>query len=545
MPALSPHTETLGIKNASHLLRRITFGGNVSDIKNYSTKLASEALTDFFADTHPIPAPPIDLQTMQSWLPKPDPTINSDDSELAQYYKVWHLHQMASSVNSAKERIVYFLHTLLPVQYSIVRKTTEIYYQNTLYRHFAFGSYKELIKKVCIDNAMLRYIDNRLNESASPNENFARELLELYTIGKGEQISSGDYTNYTEADIREAAKILSGYKIPANYDVIDPETNIPVGYVKVNSENQAFLHNADIKKFSSAFGNTEIEPNEIINGYATAEATIDELDQLIEMIFAQEETAKFLCRKIYRFFVYHKIDDRIENEIITPLAETLRNNNYELAPALKQLLESQHFYDTDNTESTDNQIGALIKSPIDLVIGSLKLFNIQLPTAPLEMNESYSYLLDFINRQGMSFYEPIDVKGYPPYHQIPIFNRYWISANTIGYRYQFGALLEAGTSDSGMPLGFKLDSLNFIEENISVPDDEQVIVTELIEYLLTNPVPQERFDYFLSILTDGLEKGSWKHEWQLYENTKDSRGVTIQLGDLIVAILQSPEYQLF
>ncbi len=546
MPSLTPYSGDLGKKNAAHLLRRITFGASINTINDFANKTATAALNDIFVDAT-LPDPPIDLQTGATWLnPKPVPEQNSEEYILFRYYKSWHLEQLRKSKTVAKERLTLLHHIFLPVQGTIVSQTAEIYYQNCLYRHYAYGNIKELIKKVCIDNAMLRYIDNFLNRAASPNENFARELLELYTIGKGELIAPGDYTNYTEDDIKEVAKVLSGYKIDTDFATIDTDTGVPRGYVEVNSDNQAYLHNAEMKIFSSKFNNTQIQPNELIGNYASEKAVIDELDQLIEMIFSKEETAKFLCRRLYRHFVYHKITDEIEQAIITPLAETFRTNNYELLPVLEQLLKSNHFYDADNSETIDDHIGALIKSPIDLVIGTLNFFEIELPTNIEEKYLAYTEgILKFLEDQDMNFYEPIDVAGYPPYHQKPTYNRFWISAGTIGYRYEFAALVVAGQNSSGKDIGFNLNIVDFVDNNISDPSNSNTIVAELTENMFPVEIPQERFDYFLDILNGKLSENYWKQEWNSYKNTKDQKTVKSQLENLIIAIMQSPEYQLF
>ncbi len=546
MSSLTEITGNLGIKNANHLLRRLTFGASKQTVDYYSTKTASETINDFFAE-QTTPTPPIDPLTGSTWLsPKPDPMINSEEYLLHKYFQSWHLEQMRKSKATAKERLTYFHHCLLPVQQSVVRASAEIYYQNTLYRFLAFGNYKLLIKKICIDNAMLHYIDNCLNETGSPNENFARELMELYTIGKGPLIEEGDYTNYTEDDIKEASKVLSGYKTDVDFATIDDDTNIPRGFVKINDNKQAYLHNADIKTFSDKFSNTQIQPNELIDNYASEEAVLDELDQLINMIFAQEETAKFLCRKIYRHFVYYKITDEIEQDIITPLAQTFRDNDYEIMPVFELLFKSQHFFDVDNSETTEDHIGAMIKSPIDLVLGTLNFFEIEIPTTTEDNYLAYiGGILNFIEEQDMNFYEPIDVAGYPPYHQTPTYHRYWISAGTIGYRYRFAANLVSGTNNNGKDIGFKLDIVDYVNNNISDPSNTNTIVKELTDYMFPIEIPQERFDYFVDILSDKLSNENWQNEWEDYKNSKDDLGVRMQLEKLIIALMQSPEYQLF
>ncbi|NJM16426.1 MAG: DUF1800 domain-containing protein [Bacteroidales bacterium] len=191
------------------------------------------------------------------------------------------------------------------------------------------------------DNAMLRYLDGETNVKANPNENFAREMFELYSIGKGKQMGEGNYTNYTEEDIKQATKVLTGFTFDKDFTNIDADTGIPTGKARsetVDGKPCAVEHDAGTKTFSAAFGGKAISPAETVNGYPTVESAIDEISQLADMVFEQEETAKFICRKLYRFFVYYSITPEVEADIILPLAETFRNSNYELKPVLKQLL---------------------------------------------------------------------------------------------------------------------------------------------------------------------------------------------------------------
>ncbi len=542
MASLAPFTGNLGMRNAAHLLRRITFGPTKTEIDSYTGLTVTQALDNLFSDVS-TPSPPVDVLTGSSWLPVPDPEVNSDEQTLTKYYMAWHMERMRNSGLSAKERIVYFYHTHMPVQYSIVRKSSEIYYQNALYRFYALGSFKTMFTKITMDNAMLKYIDNHLNESGSPNENYARELMELYSIGKGPQIGNDDYTNYTEADVKEVSKVISGYKVDDDLTNIDTDTGIPRCIIKTNADGQAYLHNSDVKTFSAAFGNASIQPNDLIEGQASEAGVLQELNDLMDLIFGQEETAKFLCRKIYRQFVYYIINDEIENDIITPLANTFRTNNYNIVPVLRQLLSSQHFFDADNGVTTDDHIGAIIKSPVELVLGTLRFFDINLPTdiAGLYDNAYINGLLKYIDQQGMSFYEPIDVAGYSAYHQTPTYNRYWITPNNLARRYEFGELLVDGTTEA---LGFSLDIENYVNNNISNPADPDVVVTELTDYMLPIAITSDRHDYFVDILTDKYSAEHWKEEWENARKNGDNKATRAQLESLIVAIMQSPEYQL-
>ena len=178
-----------------------------------------------------------------------------------------------------------------------------------------------------------RYLDGYSNKKNSPNENFAREMFELYSIGKGPQIAEGDYTNYTEDDIKAATRVLTGWELDDTFAFLDPDTGLPAGKMRSHMAGDgttelATEHDTGQKVFSTKFGGAIIEPASLVEGFATVEAAYAELDEMIEMIFAQEETARFIARKLYRFFVYHFISEEVETDIIAPLAQELMNNDY-------------------------------------------------------------------------------------------------------------------------------------------------------------------------------------------------------------------------
>ncbi|MFN8254801.1 MAG: DUF1800 domain-containing protein [Bacteroidales bacterium] len=551
MASILPFTGSLGEKYAAHLLRRTTFGPNRNEIEEFSAYTAADAVNQLLTSL-PVPPPPVDVKTGLPWLPKPDTELNSGDEKLFSYFQSWLLELMRTTGTNLRERMAFFYHSHLPIDYNLLQSATAIYYQNALYRYYALGNFKEMFKKVCIDNAMLVYIDNTLNQVYSPNENFAREMFELYSIGKGEQIGPEDYTNYTETDIKEAARVLTGFEHNYDFNTLDIDTSLPRGKANVNGLSQAVTHDAGIKSFTSKFQNTVIQPNPtmMVGEYATEEGAIDEISQMIDMIFAQPETAKFICRKLYRFFVYYEITSEIEQDIIEPLAETFRSNNYEIIPVLTQLLTSQHFYDFDDAQTNNDNIGALIKSPVDLTIGTLRFFKIEMPADLTELYE-YAYprgILNDLHYQGMSFFTPIDVAGYPPYHQEPAYNRNWITPNYLARRYQFGYQIINGVTDDNSNILYKLDIVAYVDNaaHISDPSNPRTLVSELVSYLFTNDIPDDRFNYFLNdILLENLQESHWTDEWNDYKNTGIDTGVRSQLERLATAIMQSPEYQLF
>jgi uncharacterized protein (DUF1800 family) len=559
MASLNPIAGNLGEKNAAHLLRRATWGPSPSDIRTFAPLTSAEALNTLLS-AQTVPEPPVDLKTGTTWVNPPDypvavENVNSSQETLFSYFKAWHIEQMRLSGNNLTERMTYFLHTHLPVAWSVINSSEAIYYQNVLYRYYALGNFKDLFKKVCLENAMLRYIDGDTNDKDSPNENFAREMFELYSIGRGAQVGDGNYTNYTEDDIKSACKILTGWKFDETFANLDPETQIPCGILQTEvsqglpATDLAVRHDKTTKVFSPAFDNQSISPSEIIEDQPTKAAALKEYDDLIEMIFAREETARFICRKLYRFFVYWEITAEIEADIIEPLAATFRDNNYEFAPVLRQLLSSQHFYDTDTPVTSDNSIGAIIKSPLELIVGTLRFFNVEMPANTADLyNKSYlAGILSFLADQGLDFYEPIDVSGYPPYSQAPSYYRDWITPNAIGNRYHFSNIL-MNRLNEGIDSGFRLDAVDWVKNSgeISTPSDASLIVNTLTKYLLAVEIDTDRQNYFLNdVFLENLPPEAWSSEWSQYLSSSDDTVVREKLETLVASLMQTPEFQLF
>ncbi|MFP4505132.1 MAG: DUF1800 family protein [Cyclobacteriaceae bacterium] len=551
MASISSIYDKLGKKRAAHLLRRATFGATkqqIDDFAQLSPQLAVEFL--FPAETA-LPPPPLDPATGQSWL-NPAPTEgNSGTEDLLTHLKCWWIHQMCSSPLNAVEKLTFFLHTHFTNMASRMRYAPAFYYQVQLFRFFALGNFKTLTKKICLDNAMLRFLDGHLNEVGRPNENFAREFFELYTIGKGASQGPNDYTTFTEDDILEAARIFSGCKEDKEFTNIDPETGFSQAIMLADENGLAIRHDAGLKQFSAAFAHAQILPTETINNKATTEAAIDEINQLVEMVFDQEATAKHICRKLYRFFVYYEINEEIEQQVIQPLAAELKSANYELMPVLKLLFTSAHFYDMDNGLEDDNNLGAIIKSPLDLVVGTFRFLQHQMPDPQAELQKFYEAyqegVLKPLLEQGLDFCEPYDVAGYDAYHQGPVFHRNWISTNFLARRYEFSRLLIEGVSNREDELLYKFDIVQYVQDpaNVSDPENPELLVRELLDYMLPEEITEERFQYFLKvILLDNLSEINWRFEWQGYIKSGDDSAVRVQLENLLHTIIQSPEYQL-
>ncbi|HET6541446.1 MAG TPA: DUF1800 family protein [Chryseolinea sp.] len=578
----------LGLKRAAHLLRRATFGATKQQIDSFAALTPVQATTQLFGQALPAPVLPIDPKTGQEWVITGTTDANSEGSDLNQYLLSWFVGQMMnpSLAYSAREKIILFLHTHFTMIMEKVGDSRALYFQNALFRLFALDSnatdpdvnFKKLTVKVSVDNAMLQLLDGTLNVKGSFNENYARELLELYSIGRGLEANPpatsgeiGDYGVYREQDVQTAARILTGWEYDEDFANIDPDTLLPRGRIK-GSPTNASAHDNDAtkpKQFSDRFTSTLFPGNTIVpdallmaGGNATEESALDEISKLIDLIYEQPETARNICRKLYRFYLWapHTSEEALMVEgIVDQMVAFFVSpaNNFRIQPVIENLLRSQHFYEAAGGV-TDDGFGGLIKSPIDLVIGTLRFFNVQIPdlaSQPEQYYEATGEILGHIVNQGMNFYNPYDVAGYEAYHQYPVYHRYWITTNSLSKRYDFIRRL----IDSQGTMTFNVNTYQYIRDNFAaVAADSEALLIALATYLLphhdaltfddladdTSSLTAPRLTYFKNrFLTDVSmnPEAYWTTTWNQGTDIGELRE---WLNRLVGALLQSPEYQL-
>jgi uncharacterized protein (DUF1800 family) len=554
MASLSPLQGALGHRRAAHLLRRASFRYTKPTIDDLALKTAGQAVNELVKIQAPQltqpgyadPATP-GSQPVEWILPPglPSAVANGQDFLLRQYVLGWWLNE-AIHDKGIGHKMMFFYHQNFVTTFQTSQ--TPFYFDYlSLLRFYALGNFKKLALKMVTDNVMLSYLNNAQNSVGNPNENFAREFFELFTIGKGPEIAPGDYTNYTEQDIVEAARLLTGWRLSLrSTSTIDPETGIVAGRPVIGQ------HDKTAKTFSYHFN------NQTIQGAQTAAAMTTELQQFVDMIFNQKETARHLVRRLYRYFVTRTISTEIENDIIEPLATSLQNGNYEVEPVLKTLLKSQHFYDADDSDNTNEIIGSMIKSPLELSFQAMTFFGMPIPD-PITQNTIHHvrfYTGAVRNRMlslaGMNIFSPSDVAGYPAYYQEPDFNRQWFNSSTIVARYKLPAMLLSGKyligGSANVDFGSKLDIAPWVKNSgvATNPRIADTLVTDLIKYLLPETPDSDRVTYYTNdILLDNLPATDWTYEWDNYVATGDDTEVTIGLEKLINAIMYSPEFQLF
>jgi uncharacterized protein (DUF1800 family) len=548
MASLNQNTNILGINNAKHLLRRASFVYTKTLVDQYAILTPNQALDLLLMTT------PLTVQYPYDPLPTTAPdgfwtestalaTSFSGQARKGAIVSGWWWYNAIKSPN-LKYKMCHFLSTCFTVETSGSGTPTEFYDYIRLLLFYAYGNYKTLAKKMTLNNSMLTYLNNTTNSKTAPNENYAREFLELFTIGKGPQIGVGDYTNYTEADIVQAARVLTGFRRVSARNIVDLETMIPKGY------NQFSTHHTSPKTFSSAFNNTVIAA-------ATNDVGMDtELNDFVNMVFNQQATAKNICRKLYIYFVKGIITPEVEIDIITPLAQDFYNNGYEIAPIIRKLLESQHFYDLDDSDQTNETIGGIIKSPLQQIseVCTYLQATISNPnTNPYDYYYKFWSLFaynSFLTGANMILFDPENVAGHPAYYQAPDFDKNWISGSTLISRYRLGeSLLDGYNRISGnATIITKINISEVIKTSniISVANDPYILTSELCNALFAQNPDSDRVNYYMnSFLLQGLAAFYWTNAWDDFIASNTNTVVESRLKLLVTNILRAPESQMF
>lgn len=539
--SIAPYTQVLGLRKAKHLLRRATFNYSKSTLDLLAGMNAPDAISLLTSNDDYTLTEPYDYQNGGYWTSSSElPGSFSAQNKKRSYVCAWWWFNAVNQL-SIKSKLSYFLFTSFTVGNNSTASASTYYFDYLrLMDFYALGNIKTLAKKISLDNAMLEYLNNTDNKANNPNENYAREFLELFTILKGPQIDVGNYTNYTEEDVQQAARVLTGFRKKTDRSVIDPDTNLPKGY------NDVGRHDTDNKIFSEAFNNTEII------GQSTEEGMDQELDDFVEMIFNQEETARAYCRKLYRFFVKSEWDAEVESEIIEPLAQQLMADGYDLVPTVQTLLSSNHFFDQLDNNEADEIVGSIVKSPLQLINEVMSFFEVPIPDPTEYAEEFYGKFFrkfvhdSFCGSSGMNFFNPDTVAGFPAHYQEPDYDRHWFTSSTIIARYKLIESLIAGKNKifPNANIMTQLDTVAFVASHIQSPDDINALITELTDYLYPESVQVERLEYFKDVALEGYEDYYWTEAWNTYIDNGDVVIVRTRLNTLFTAIINASEFQL-
>lgn len=485
---------------AVHLLKRAMYGAPVEDVLYFMDMGYSAAVDELVNTVNTNPGEPLKVNATDSSAAANDPdwsvaigrtwvntptNSNNVNRERRDTIRNWWLYNMITQPRSIEEKMILFWSNHVTIEFASVGGALMCYKYMKLLRQYALGNFKTLVKLVTIEPAMLSYLNGTLNTKTAPDENYARELQELFTLGKGPD------SHYTEDDVKAAARVLTGYMI-----------NTTDAYYVFNSSR----HDTNPKEFSSFYNNT------VINRPAN-EGQL-ETDDLIEMIFTKDEVSKNICRRLYRYFVYHDITPETETNIIGPLAQTFRNNNYEIKPVLLQLLKSEHFFNS-------LQFGDTIKSPLDYTVGLIRECGVRLPpkSNPQLLYKHLSYLAsNFMPSIDQTIGDPNNVSGFLAYYQMPFYDKLWLNTDTFVRRQSFIDMMVNNGYSSG---GFKtfIDPVA-IAFRMSNPADPTALVQDLNTFFLRRQLSQALRDQIKTdiLLTGVTDDSYWADAWNAYAN---------------------------
>lgn len=379
-------------QDARHLLARTGFGGTPADIRELAGLDREAAIDRLLAGvgrtartsppSHVLNALP-PAEGMKGLSVEQKKALKQERREDAFELKGWWYQELLATPSPLTERLTLFWHNHFTSSFHKVKWPALLYHQNVLLRHHALGSFRDLLFQIAKDPAMVLYLDTQTNHKDHPNENFARELFELFTLGEG---------HYTEVDVKEAARAFTGWHVALHHGG---------GFVFNRRQ-----HDGGVKYVlgkTGAFGGEDI----------------------LAIALDQPACARYITAKLWREFVSDEPDVRE----VERLAALLRNSGYQIAPLLRGLLTLPQFWAPETR-------GALVKSPVELLVGTIRLLN--LPIQDTTMLAKYG------KRLGQDLFDPPNVKGWPG-------GTRWITSATLLNRWQ---LLQRGLrgADMGGPV---------------------------------------------------------------------------------------------
>lgn len=505
-----------------HLLRRTRFGVRKEEFQHFQGK-TKEAVLDELLQPSDIDLP---LNYYAPYIDEADTQVElgetfinepflSDEVESGRIValKQWVMSDTINASQSIVPSMWLFWQNHFATELWSVFYAWGSYRYLKLLRDLSLGNFRELVEKITIDSIMLIYLNGARNRKDAPDENYARELQELFTLGKGPE------SQYIEQDVAMAARVLTGWAIPEYAE--DPRF-------------YAALHDTGDKQFSAFYDHRIIEGK-------SGEAGKEEYKELIDMIFEKNEVSKFICRRLYRYFIYAHIDDWTEDHVITPLAEVFRDHDYEIKPVLRTLLSSDHFYDELNH-------GAIIKSPVEFMVDFIATSGMPKMVDDPTRNFAYGNSMFWrIANLGQQIGDPPGVSGWPAYYQSPIFDKNWISTTTITQRIAM--------TDGVVWWGFwtkygkeEWDYINFTK-TLDHPEDPNQLIEEVGHLFCGYDLREDvRLKLRNALLSGQQSDHYWTDSWQEFlqdESDEERRNIIInRLRPFYHRFFQLPETQL-
>ncbi len=461
-------TDPWGRKWAAHLYRRAAFGASRSDLVE-AERLGHEGTLNLLLTGRP------QTEENQESLNDVAP-IALRNEESGERIRAWWLYCMVRTYHPLREKMTLFWHNHFATSITKSGMSPDMMLQqNALLRRHALGKFGPFLQDMSMNEAMLVWLDSNSNIKEAPNENYARELLELFSLGVG---------NYTEKDIREAARAFTGW-----------HTDTTGFHFKVRD------HDAGTK---TVLGQT---------------GPWDGTD-VVRIVLEQPAAARFLVRKLYQFLIAENV--RPTNTFLEPLCELFRKSDYDIAKLVKTMLASRHFY-------SEHAFRQRIKSPVEFVLGAVQaVYRHAEESDPDYTPLLHKVLVAPISAMGQSLFAPPNVKGWPG-------GRAWLNTSTLLERDNFANALALGTlwnrpsltSGEALPPAKAYDPARLLqEENVRRPEE---IVQALLELYVPGGVRPDARAKLVAFVTAGKPTGF---------------ALERRVREAVHAILTMPEYQL-
>jgi len=464
------HTDDIALM--AHLMRRAGFGAGRDELEARAAKGYDATVEELL---NPEAKPPVDHYTLlrhqpSALLPGGVPPMGN----------VNYMYYLVTTQRPLEEKMALFWHHVLATGNSKVDNYDQILEQIDLFRHHGMGNYRELLLKVAKNPSMIFWLDNNQNHGTEVNENWGRELLELFSLGGG---------NYTEVDVREASRAFTGWGFETKLP------RLPYGRFPWKFQYRPEDHDEGEKTFLGHKGN--------FNG-----------EDIINIVVEQPACAKFICRHLYNFFVADEpqvpawnIEPPRDPAAIDALMKAFRDSKYEMKPVLRTLFTSDFF---------KNARYKHLKSPAEVVVGTLRQmggYEIAKPGyGELSMQPGY---------MGQDLLNPPSVEGWHTGSE-------WINSGSLMARINFVAEQVGNTSAPGVQAIIKrLRAMGVLQP-------EQMVDTclDLLGPIQVNPETK------IVLVEQVKEWGPIR-----WETDEDAELATKRTGELLQLIVATREYQ--
>jgi uncharacterized protein (DUF1800 family) len=498
LSTLAKKTSPLSWQDALHLLRRFSFSPTFANIIQIVGKTPSEAV-DIIIGTSP-QTPITDVTDEWATKPEEDPLKQIVDirGQIEGRLKGrfvsftnWLTEQIKNEKLPFREKIALFWSTVWCIEFTYdtlgMMPPPLLLKNNQTLRQLSVGNYKDMAQAMTLDGAMLLYQSLYYSTGKKPNENYMRELMELFTMGIG---------NYTEGDIKEGSRVLTGWRTAPYWG--DPGLK---GYF--NTYFSPNDHDITSKTFMG-----ETIPARDPDSNTEDQVLDGEVKLLLNIIFTKRSDAisKFIAEKIYRYFVYSNPGGN-DDGVILEIANLLKSSNFDLLPVFKAIASSEHFYDTNN-------FGVQIKTPPEFII-----------TFQNQLGVNYANSRNAIFDLEQELYDPPNVGSWKAY-------RTWESTRTYPLRVKYAREILTQATDSG------LTALGLL-----IPDSVAVasFVKALCDYLLPISPDASRLDFYKGKLLEGAktDEAGWSG---LIGSSSPNVGAGMRA--VIANIIKAPDFQL-